>query len=167
MALIACLGWLAGCAPKIGDSCSNSNDCSANGDRLCDTTQPGGYCTIFNCDPTSCPFDESLCVTFSSVVSIVGSCPDPNRPSPFARSFCMAKCKNASDCRKGYECTDLTVENPWGAELVTSKSNRGKICLWPASGVDIEEDRSDEVCRGAEDDSEGAAGAAGGGGEGP
>lgn len=165
--LFGCLGWLSACAPKIGDSCNNSNDCSANGDRLCDTTQPGGYCTIFNCDPTNCPFDESLCVAFNNVVSTVGICPDPHRPSPYARTFCMARCKKSSDCRAGYECTDLTEENPWGAEVVTKKSNSGKVCLWPISGAEIEEDRQDAVCRGAGDAWGSEGGAAGGGGERP
>src|SRR5258705_13828561 len=50
-----------GCSPKIGDKCSVSTDCSVQGDRLCDPTQPGGYCTVFNCEPDRCP-DESVCV---------------------------------------------------------------------------------------------------------
>src|SRR5206468_6843571 len=37
--------WLAalltGCTPKIGDDCQTSVDCSQQGDRLCDTAQPG------------------------------------------------------------------------------------------------------------------------------
>src|SRR5690348_74537 len=38
-----------GCLPKIGDHCTTSLDCSQTGQRLCDTTQPDGYCTVFNC----------------------------------------------------------------------------------------------------------------------
>src|SRR5690242_18467125 len=50
--------WIVatGCKPKIGDECKTSTDCSVTGDRLCDITQPSGYCTIFNCEePGSCP----------------------------------------------------------------------------------------------------------------
>ncbi|HKO50071.1 MAG TPA: hypothetical protein VJV79_20210, partial [Polyangiaceae bacterium] len=49
MAFAALTGGLAlGCTPKIGDDCSVSTNCSTTGDRLCDITQPGGYCTKFN-----------------------------------------------------------------------------------------------------------------------
>ena len=58
-----------GCAPQIGDECETSVDCSQGGERLCDITQPGGYCTVFNCEPNSCPEDESLCVQFGAVRS--------------------------------------------------------------------------------------------------
>ena len=30
----------AACAPEIGDDCASSVDCSPQGDRLCDVTQP-------------------------------------------------------------------------------------------------------------------------------
>ena len=50
-AFVATASVLAGCSAEIGDDCSNSTDCSSTGDRLCDTTQPGGYCTLFNCEP--------------------------------------------------------------------------------------------------------------------
>src|SRR6187399_622417 len=141
--------FLAGCAPNIGDGCANSNDCSANGDRLCDTTQRGGYCTIFNCDPTSCPDDESVCIQFGGVLSTVGSCPDPQRPSPQSRTFCMARCKNNADCRGGYRCTDLGKPNPWGASIVDSSPPTTKVCIEPQAATPIAEadpDRDDAVC---------------------
>jgi hypothetical protein len=53
----------AGCGHSIGDGCSTNTDCSANGDRTCDLSQPGGYCTVEGCDQTSCPSD-SACVRF-------------------------------------------------------------------------------------------------------
>ena len=31
----------AGCSPAIGDDCSSSVDCSVDGDRVCDQSQPG------------------------------------------------------------------------------------------------------------------------------
>src|SRR5688572_14103829 len=57
----------AGCLPKIGDPCSSSLDCSQRGERLCDNTQPQGYCTIYNCEPDECP-DNAACVAFNHVL---------------------------------------------------------------------------------------------------
>ena len=58
--VLAALALVTGCQPKIGDACNTSTDCSTQGDRLCDTTQPGGYCTIFNCEPNTCPEDDFI-----------------------------------------------------------------------------------------------------------
>lgn len=154
-----CAWLLAGCAPEIGDACTNSNDCSANGNRLCDTTQRGGYCTIFNCDPTSCPSDESICVQFGSVISTVGTCADPQRPSPQSRTFCMAKCQNNGDCRGGYRCTDLGKPNSWGASVVEESPSTTKVCIEPQPATPISEadpDRSDAVCGGIDQSAGGA-----------
>ena len=37
---------LASCGKKIGDSCQTASDCDPSGTRICDISQPGGYCTI-------------------------------------------------------------------------------------------------------------------------
>lgn len=55
--------FLVGCGKEIGDPCRTSIDCSINGDRTCDISQPGGYCTVEGCDERSCP-NESTCVRF-------------------------------------------------------------------------------------------------------
>src|SRR4051812_10031586 len=55
----AFIGILAGCTPSIGDKCVLSTDCSTRGDRLCDTSQPDGYCTQFNCSKNGCPDDSA------------------------------------------------------------------------------------------------------------
>lgn len=86
--------WVAvGCAPQIGDDCKTALDCSAQGSRICDRTQPGGYCTIPNCEQGTCP-DESVCVLFRSESPRLSS------------TYCMYKCSSDSDCRTGdgYEC---------------------------------------------------------------
>src|ERR1700760_4201839 len=72
---LACLAALFafGCTPHIGDSCTISTNCSAQGDRLCDITQPGGYCTEFNCEPDSCP-DDAICVNFGAALSPISQC---------------------------------------------------------------------------------------------
>jgi len=107
-----------GCAPKIGDECSSSSDCSVQADRLCDTTLPGGYCTIFNCEPGTCPEDESVCVAFNGSV-----CEDPLRTPRFQRTFCMARCDDDGDCRSGYACIDM------GDAVVDIDPPTRKVCV--------------------------------------
>ena len=89
---------LPACAPEIGDSCGTALDCSASGTRLCDDTQPGGYCTLEGCEADTCP-PESICVKFGKVI-------DGIPVDRLARSFCMYKCDGESDCRNGdgYSC---------------------------------------------------------------
>jgi hypothetical protein len=131
--LCALLAVAAGCKPKIGDDCRISTDCSAAADRLCDITAPGGYCTVYNCEPDTCPEDESLCVEFGAQRSPIAKCVDKQSPSPYARAFCMATCDKDSDCRSGYTCEDLSDRaNPWAAVLIDR--NRGnRACLVPIS----------------------------------
>src|SRR3954454_15461945 len=97
---------LAACTPEIGDKCVLSTDCSTRGDRLCDTSQPDGYCTQFNCAKNACP-DEAACVLFNSNVP---GCGYDDRAGGYgsrvARSFCVAKCSSNSDCRGGYICAN-------------------------------------------------------------
>ncbi|MBI4950771.1 MAG: hypothetical protein HY908_01950 [Myxococcales bacterium] len=102
LALAAALLAL-GCQPKIGDECGSATDCSAMGDRMCDVTQPGGYCTLFNCEPGTCPA-ESACVLFQSELDPSCGALDDMRMGRFARTFCMRVCTAASDCRDGYQC---------------------------------------------------------------
>src|ERR1051325_10082857 len=88
LAALTALSTLGGgCKPKIGDDCKISTDCSAAGDRLCDITAPGGYCTMFNCEPGTCPDDESLCVEFGATRDMAEQCQSLASPSPYARSF--------------------------------------------------------------------------------
>jgi hypothetical protein len=72
------------CAKKIGDACSTNIDCAQDGMRICDLSQPGGYCTMDGCDEISCP-SEAICVRFfdqrfatkhcdNSVPGTVGEC---------------------------------------------------------------------------------------------
>jgi hypothetical protein len=166
--LLAFAVVLAGCQPGIGDECKTSTDCSANGDRLCDVTQPGGYCTIFSCEPKGqpkeCP-DDAVCVAFSAHRSSVPGCEDTSGSSPFQRSFCMKTCGSDGDCREGYACLNLKAkDNEFGAVVVDKGS--GKVCVFPYSTAPIPEDRSSEVCTGspvpAEPSPDGGAGGEGG-----
>jgi hypothetical protein len=133
LALLCVLVVAAGCKPEIGDDCQVSTDCSNVGDRLCDTTQPGGYCTIFNCEPGTCP-EEAICVGFKT--SISASCPDPQDGIRLQRTFCMRNCSDNSDCRSGYQCIDLgNPQNPWGAKVMESGSYNGAVCIVPHKGI--------------------------------
>jgi hypothetical protein len=150
--LLAFAVALAGCQPGIGDECETSTDCSANGDRLCDITQPGGYCTIFNCEPKGqpkgCP-DDSVCVAFAADRSSVPGCEEASGASPFQRAFCMANCDSDEDCRKNYACMNLkTAGNDFGAVVIDKGS--GKVCVFPYSSAPIPDDRSNEVCTGSD-----------------
>ncbi len=108
IALFAAIALSAvGCKPQIGDKCSLSIDCSQLGDRLCDTSQPEGYCTVFNCEPDTCP-QESLCVGFNPVLDPACKGTDANKAPRFQRTFCVRICDEDSDCRAGYHCIDLT-----------------------------------------------------------
>lgn len=81
---------VAGCQQHIGDSCTGSTDCSLTGERQCDLTQPGGYCTVFSCDPDTCP--EGVCVEWRF------------EPSRTAETWCMRTCNDDRNCRSEYSC---------------------------------------------------------------
>jgi hypothetical protein len=141
-ACLVLLGLIAlGCSPKIGDSCTISTNCSASGDRLCDVTQPGGYCTVFNCEPGSCPTD-SVCINFGTALSPLPECSTDLGNSPYQRSFCMATCGNNGDCRGGYSCQNLSgvpnadgsPSNDLGAVLAESSGN-GMVCAANQTGA--------------------------------
>jgi hypothetical protein len=136
LAMVA-MAWLSGCKPEIGDRCTTSTDCSARGDRLCDTSQPGGYCTQLNCQRGSCA-DEASCVLFGS--SLPGCAYDDRAGtygSRVARSFCMARCASNEDCRAGYTCAEPR-EAPWSAVILDDDQSK-RSCLpspvTPASGA--------------------------------
>lgn len=144
------LSLAVGCLPKIGDDCVVNNDCSQQQDRLCDTTQPGGYCTMANCEPDSCPEKESVCVAFNNTRSNVGLCDNPGLPSPHRRMFCMATCATSSQCRPGYACVDLGADDVWSAEVIEKDPRSTRVCMVAQSLPEFEEGRSDGFCSGAE-----------------
>lgn len=96
-----------GCAPAIGDECETALDCSQSGSRICDRTQPAGYCTIQGCERGTCP-EDSVCVKFR---------PGLERLSA---TYCMATCETTSDCRddEGYRCTSTTEFGAGEAEIL-------------------------------------------------
>ncbi|HET7540298.1 MAG TPA: hypothetical protein VFK05_10525 [Polyangiaceae bacterium] len=135
---------LLGCKPKIGDDCTVSTNCSTTGDRLCDVTQPGGYCTVFNCEPGSCP-DDSRCVNFGTTLSPIDGCATSQANSPYKRSFCMAHCSKDSDCRDGYRCLEpkddcapKEGEQPSCFNAVLAEHQSGqKVCAVPPHSAPV------------------------------
>jgi hypothetical protein len=127
-ALLALVALGAGCKAKIGDKCTTALDCSALGDRLCDVTQPDGYCTLFNCQPDTCP-KESACIVFRSQLDPACGNTTDARAGRFASTFCMRTCSDEGDCRPGYECV---APQDRAARLVdkgTEDPESLKICL--------------------------------------
>ena len=123
-------GLLAGCAPKIGDACAQSTDCSTQGNRVCDTAQLGGYCTIFDCARNSCP-DMASCVVFN--VSVPGCAYDDYlAPQRTGRALCMGRCQSSSDCRQGYECVDPR-QPPFSAVILDDTQQHVCVELPPTS----------------------------------
>ncbi len=123
LAVLMVMATASACGNKIGDDCRSSIDCSFDGDRSCDVSQPGGYCTVQGCDVRSCP-DEAMCVRFFPSQYLTKPC-DPATedissnecapdelclesglcaPRATERRYCAVKCSNNGDCRDNYEC---------------------------------------------------------------
>jgi hypothetical protein len=64
------------CSKHIGDGCNTNIDCAQDGNRICDLSQPGGYCTEDGCDDSSCP-SEAICVRFFDQKYPTGTCSTP------------------------------------------------------------------------------------------
>ena len=130
IAAFAC--FFAGCAPKIGDACVLSTDCALDGTRQCDTSQPNGYCTIFDCSPNSCP-DYAACVLFEPAVP---GCSYTDRGvGRTSRSFCMAGCKSNGDCRDGFICVDPR-KPPWSALILDDNQGQTVCVVNPNASVE-------------------------------
>jgi hypothetical protein len=137
--LAVALAALAGCSEEIGDECSISSDCSSSGDRICDTSAPGGYCTILGCDHESCP-SEAVCIRFFTATTSNHTC-DPDTedaddgtdacsadelctlrgycaPRTAEIRYCMLGCEDDGDCRDGYECRDRAAMEAHGGQPV-------------------------------------------------
>lgn len=136
LAAACALGALGvGCTPSIGDPCVTSLDCSQLGDRLCDGSQPEGYCTIFNCEPDKCP-DDTLCLSFGHTTDPVCTQYDP-RWARLERTFCMAPCTTDDDCRPSYACIDPAVRG--SVQIDTNPDVLGGKACFPATGAPLPE----------------------------
>jgi len=118
---------LAGCTPGIGDRCTLSTDCSVQGNRLCDTSQPNGYCTLTPCTANSCP-DNAACVEIGA--SVPGCAYDDYAaPSRVGTSMCLKTCNSDSDCRQsdGYSCA--SPSGPGSSNVVLDTNQSERVCL--------------------------------------
>lgn len=124
------------CTPEIGDKCVLSTDCSIRSDRICDTSQPNGYCTQ-SCRGNGCA-DKAACVLYNT--SLPG-CGFDDRAGPFgsrvARSFCTARCFSNADCRtdEGYVCADPR-SFPWNAIILDDVQDQLTCLVVPSEGLD-------------------------------
>ncbi len=131
-ALALPLLFAVGCTPKIGNKCTVSTDCSQLGDRLCDTTQPDGYCTVFNCEPDTCPTDgDGVCVAFFPQLDPTCGAVASSQWPRFERTFCVRGCEDDSDCRSGYVCVAPSDRN---AQIVDNAPVKTKACI-PAADL--------------------------------
>jgi hypothetical protein len=126
-ALVIAAFALAGCTPAIGDRCTLSTDCSVQGNRQCDTTQPGGYCTMLQCIANSCP-DNAACVELGA--SVPGCAYDDySAPSRVGTSMCLKTCSSDTDCRQsdGYTCGNPAPKP--GSAVVLDTNQARHVCL--------------------------------------
>ncbi|MFH1131798.1 MAG: hypothetical protein V1754_10710 [Pseudomonadota bacterium] len=110
------------------------------GDRICDTAQLEGYCTVEGCGAQTCG-GGAVCIRFFpgsfSSIACDPKTEDALDPSviptndctsdeiclyggfcmlrSLERRFCMQECENDDDCREGYECRTTGTR---GAEAV-------------------------------------------------
>ena len=143
---------LAACTPEIGDKCILSTDCSVRGDRVCDTSQPNGYCTQ-NCVGDGCP-DQAACVLYSTSIPGCGFDDRQGRAgSRVSRSWCSARCFSNSDCRtdEGYVCAD-PKSYPWNAIILDDVQSQTVCLVYPSEGLEGGVDaatQSTNVCQAA------------------
>jgi hypothetical protein len=128
LAFVSGAAWLTGCTPSIGDSCALSTDCATDGTRVCDTSEPGGYCTVLNCTGNElgslCP-DNAICVEFFPNLQ---GCPVSVRStSRVAIAECRNICTSDSDCRTDYYCRS-PQSPPWSGELL-DPNQTALVCL--------------------------------------
>ena len=132
--VLAAVALLSGCKPQIGDACTSAVECSTLGDRLCDITQPDGYCTQFGCQPDGCP-TEAACIVFRSTIDPSCGTVLDGKYGRFSQSFCMLACVESADCRAGYECALPTTHDARLLDVKRTDPATFKVCLAVATVV--------------------------------
>jgi hypothetical protein len=142
--LSACALLGSGCALHIGDSCTTNVQCSPLGDRFCDLSSPGGYCTVEGCDSASCP-DSAVCIRFFSLkASSSATCDsaltpalpvdssDPNSPLDCNLPDLCCKAGTPQCCQLGEHC--LCAQPSCGkAGYCASETTEHRWCMKPCS----------------------------------
>jgi hypothetical protein len=115
---------LGACSRQIGDDCSTATDCDPKGSRVCDLSQPGGYCTIVNCDENSCP-SEAACIRFFPAQFLSRACnplcedlPCLTDQSADPQARCPDGCREGptDDCSPSELCLDSGTCAPLASE---------------------------------------------------
>ncbi len=145
-ASLLAIGALASaCGKEIGDDCQTNVDCAEDNSRMCDLSQPGGYCTVDGCDEKSCP-SESACVRFFPRKFPTGSCLNGQGcsvddiclpegicvPRTSERRYCARKCSDNGDCRDEYECREAGSNG--AIALVADPTTSAPVRFCVASG---------------------------------
>ena len=143
------------CGHNIGDRCQTNIDCAQDSSRICDLSQPGGYCTLDGCDDSSCP-SEAICVRFfdqkfptatdCGAPGTIGKCqadelcvvcgpsvssPETKSccvPSASERRYCALKCGGNGDCRGGYVCRVSETDGSLALLSDPNASSVAKFC---------------------------------------
>jgi hypothetical protein len=133
----------SGCTPAIGDHCALSTDCSVQGNRICDTFEPNGYCTV-TCAANNCP-DNAACIEFAAGIPGCGY-NDYAAPSRLGRTMCMKTCGSDSDCRsdEGYSCVSTLTLGTSVAVLDTNQIQ--SICMVAPTVADAGANSTLPVC---------------------
>jgi hypothetical protein len=147
----------SGCGKDVGDSCMTSADCDPNGTRVCDLSQPGGYCTVLGCDQSSCPSD-SVCIRYFPTQYLTVPCQTDSDCCPMTSPAdggasmskctgdelclpvvglcsrrsnearaCAKTCNDNSDCRGGYDCRRTGTPGA-GLLLATDPNSTATYC---------------------------------------
>ena len=113
------LATAAACRRGVGDECATSVDCSPNGDRICDLSQPGGYCTVDGCDARSCP-EDSACIRYF---------PEAYLTKPPCKLLCedVVSPQSATDCPNGTldDCSADEACLPLGPNVAPANGSFG------------------------------------------
>jgi hypothetical protein len=116
---------------NIGASCTSNKDCySPFGLGRCMSlsvgglNSPGGMCTVMDCGVPGLPDD--LCGPSAQCIGLSGDV-----------TFCVEQCKDATQCAKGYGCTDDDND-----------PSTSKIC-YPACHSDADCRKGSETCNAA------------------
>jgi hypothetical protein len=136
LVLATAVGLLSqvGCGREIGDECKNAVDCDTRGQRTCDLSQPGGYCTIFACNETSCPSD-SVCIRLFPAQFLTHACTPAcedlcraDRPAALCPAQCLASGGPVyDDCSPSEICIEPGLCAPRATERRYCAKNCGSV----------------------------------------
>lgn len=135
------LATVSGCGHNIGDSCTVNIDCSIAGDRFCDVSSPGGYCTIDGCDVDTCP-TEAVCIRFLTPIADqpcdLTAMPPDNGCSVDEICVCDNSVKGVCQNNNSAHCAPESTERRW-CQLRCSGSGQGSCrvgyeCREPGTG---------------------------------